>query len=375
MKFYNKSPMGESDPLSRTDDTVLYNTSIVVKVYDQDDSVAGNSWRFGDLSVPLWEHTFTSTTDVVYKPSTGDSKRYKAMVIAHQSERKRIDQYSWGSPEQQEPTTAFIEYLQDGGQAVAIEPYEYNRRNLTLTSSVDGAAPSLFAGGGVLYIINSSGNLARYEHDGSGHFLDYNGHVIGWGWSGMKTICAVRDGGLYTISSDGTLRYYHHDASGSWDDINGRKIGAGWGDFPWVGAGRFGQLYAINKSGDLLYYEHDGGFSWKIEAERIGQGWPTHGVFAGGTNCLYIIDSNGDLLYYYHNDSRSWVVQDMKIGNGWGSFTSVASSGNGEIYAVASNGDLLFYRHDVDEQFISGSGRAIGWGWHPDRHGILPSAR
>ena len=375
MKFYNHTPIGEQDPRLRSNDAIIYHTSITVKVYDQDDLIGGNDWRFGDLGVPRWEHAFTSKDSAVYKPAEGDSRRYKARVEAKWSERERTSETTWG-PEKRGESLAFVERLKDGGQAIAIEPYFGAPRDIVVSSSVDGPEPSLFAGGGVLYRVNGAGDLARYAHDQSGVFVNYDGAVIGWGWAGFKWICAVRDGGLYGVLADGTLRYYHHNGDGAWDDVNGRDIGSGWAGFAWVGAGRFGQLYAITSAGDLLLYEHDGGFAWTTAAHKLGSGWPKDKVFTGGTNCLYLIDSAGDLRYYYHDDARAWVHQDKKLDGGWGSFQAAASSGNGELYAILANGDLVFYRHDVDRNFISGSGRTIGWGWGSQGpHSLLPSAR
>ncbi|MCB9570182.1 MAG: hypothetical protein H6710_23730 [Myxococcales bacterium] len=372
MQFYNKVPMGELDARSRTDKEVLYFTSIKVRVYDQDDFFGGNDWRFGVTGIPRWEHTFTAKGDVTYKP--GGGKRYKARVTGSYVIRKRTSETTWG-PEEKGDTDEFIEHLEDDGQWIAIEPYPYNPHNIEVKAGLDGPAPSLFAGGGTLYLVNGDGNLVRYTHDAAGTFENYSGQVIGWGWGGLRSIHAVRDGGVYTIAADGTLRYYHHNGAGTWDDINGKVIGSGWAGFPWVGAGRFGQLYAITSDGKLLYYQHDGNLAWQLTGVEIGNGWPTTGVFAGGANCLYIVNGSGELLYYYHDDARIWKVTGLKIGVGWGGFSSLASSGNGEIYGVLPNGNLLFYRHDVNKKFIAGSSRVIGWGWGVGKHGLLASAR
>lgn len=375
MEFSNQVPMGELDPRIRTNDTVIYHTSIEVKVYDQEDKLAGWSWNDGEFSVPRWTHTFTGKGSAVYKPADGDSRRYKAKVIVNTVERDRTSETAWG-PETKSERWATIDYLKDGGQVIAIVPRDGAPRVVALRSSVSGPGPSLFAGGGTLYRVNGDGNLVRYHHDASGTFSDYNGQVIGWGWGGMRSIHAVRDGALYTISPDGTLRYYRHNDAGAWDDVNGRSIGSHWAGFSWVGAGRFGQLYAINSGGDLLYYQHDGNFNWTISGAKIGNAWPTTGVFVGGANCLYIITPSGELLYYYHDDARNWVHAGLSIGTGWGALSPIASSGNGEIYGVAPTGDLLFYRHDVAKKFIAGSGQAIGWGWSsPGPHGLLAAAR
>ena len=95
MKFYNHTPIGEQDPRLRSNDAIIYHTSITVKVYDQDDLIGGNDWRFGDLGVPRWEHAFTSKDSAVYKPAEGDSRRYKARVEAKWSERERTSETTW----------------------------------------------------------------------------------------------------------------------------------------------------------------------------------------------------------------------------------------------------------------------------------------
>ncbi|MBK8263492.1 MAG: hypothetical protein IPK80_19390 [Nannocystis sp.] len=374
MEISNQLPMGEQDPRLRSDEAIIYHTSVEIQIYDQADKLAGLTWLAGDLSVPRWKHTFSGTGSTVYKPAEGDTRRYKAKAIAHYIERERTSESTWG-PEQKGTSWATIDYLHDGGQAVAIIPRPGAPRDITLTASLEGPAPSLFAGGGTIYLVNTAGDLARYRHDATGTFANYSGQVIGWGWAGMRSLHAVREGGLYVVTSGGDLRYYHHDDAGTWDDVHGKTIGGGWG-FPWVGAGRFGQLYAITAAGDLLYYQHDGGFNWTIAGQKLGVGWPSTGVFAGGTNCLYLVDASGNLLHYYHDNARNWVHTALPIGTGWGGFASLASSGNGEIYALAPSGTLLFYRHDVNHKFIAGSGREIGWGWSKHGpHGLLPAAR
>lgn len=373
MKFINSTPVGRNNPRAEGNSASIYHTQIKIKVFDQDDFFGGGDWRFGDLGVPRWEHTFSDRGEAAYKPDSGDTHKYKAVVTADWKE-ETASGGSWkvtGSGSSRK----FIEHLKDGGQWIDIQPAFGQPREIALMSGVDQPPNPLFVGPAALYMIHANGDLRYYHHDAAGSF-DVISAFAGNGWDAPSWVLPVRDGGFYVVKADGDLYWYHHDANFKFDDDNGRKIGSGWGGFSWLGAGRFGQLYVIKPGGDLCLYQHDGAFNWTLQNAQIGNGWPTANVITGGTNCLYRINEVGDLLYYYHDDNRAWKHQSMKIGSQWQVFTSISSSGNGELYGVHQDGTLRFYRHDVDKNWVAGSGRTIGTGWNLfDRHGLLAPTR
>ncbi|MFN2506972.1 MAG: tachylectin-related carbohydrate-binding protein [Acidimicrobiales bacterium] len=90
---------------------------------------------------------------------------------------------------------------------------------------------------GVMYRIDSGGNLFWYRHDhpadGRGGFANSGkGQHIGTGWNGYTRVFSGGGGVIYAINSDGNMFWYRHlDPSGGargFASGKGQHIGTGW---------------------------------------------------------------------------------------------------------------------------------------------------
>ena len=250
-----------------------------------------------------------------------------------------------------------------------------------------GRARVFAAGDGVLYGINSNGDLLWYRHlnptNGGAEWASGVGAKIGSGWAMFTSVFGGDKGVLYGIKLGGDLLWYRHlnptSESAEWATGAGARIGSGWDSFTSVFAAGNGVIYGINPGGELLWYRHldptTGSAQWADGVgAKIGAGWESFTkVFSGGNGVIYAVSSNGDLLWYRHLDptggTGSWTNQTgVKIGSGWGAFSELVYGGDGVIYAINPNGDLMWYRH-LDPiggaaTWANDTGVRIGTGWN-----------
>lgn len=206
---------------------------------------------------------------------------------------------------------------------------------------------------------------------------------IGTGWGGLN-VFSGGSGVLYAIDSSGNLLWYKDQNYGggaqSWDPASGSVIGTGWGGFTSVFAGGQGDIYAIDSSGALHWYGYQGtsgSASWAPGSGAvIGSGWGGFtNVFSGGQGIIYAIDGSGNIYWYQYQSPTSstggWAGGGL-IGSGWGGFTQLGSTGGGIIYARDASGNLWWYR-DMDPLGGSsswangGNGINEGTGWGPSQ--------
>lgn len=141
-------------------------------------------------------------------------------------------------------------------------------------------------GGGVIYGIDSAGDLWWYEHlSGQGVQAWANGGVgrkVGHGWGHFINVFSGGSGVIYAIEANGNLRWYRHlsrDGEAVWENGGiGQQIGTGWNHFSHVFSGGDGVIYAVTGSGDLLWHEHlchEGVDEWANSGvgQVIGTGW------------------------------------------------------------------------------------------------------
>jgi len=233
-----------------------------------------------------------------------------------------------------------------------------------------------------MYHLDASSQLWRWSYaspiDGSS---DWTQQLIGFGWNGLNVVSGG-SGILYAIDSSGNLRWYkdNNDAGGvaSWDPASGSVIGTGWGGFSTVVSGGQGVIYAVDSSGNLRWYRYlgSGSRSWAANSGTvIGTGWNSPAkIVAGGSGVIYTVVSSGALLWYQHRDplggTASWASSGVakQIGSGWSAFTRIGSMGGGVIFARDTTGQVTWYRHTDPLGGSStwangGVGIAEGTGW------------
>lgn len=199
------------------------------------------------------------------------------------------------------------------------------------------------------------------------------------GASVASPLTASTQGIVYASTQQGDLIWNRHlgrlDGTFNWESNEGKKVGTGWTSKQ-IFAGGDGIIYVVQDNGDLLWYRHDGrtdgSFRWASnDGKKVGTGWNANHVFCGGEGILYAVMANGDLLWFRHDGrldgSFKWASNEgKKVGTGW-TAKHVFSGTNGVIYAVLDNGDLLWYRHDgrMDGTFrwASNEGKKVGAGW------------
>jgi hypothetical protein len=211
-----------------------------------------------------------------------------------------------------------------------------------------------------MYHVDGLSQLRRWSYgsplDGSSSWTE---QLLGSGW-GALNIVSGGSGVLYTIDSSGNLHWYlDADYTGgvaNWDPASGSVIGTGWGGFNAVFSGGQGVIYAIDSSGNLRWYRYtagNGSPEWAPNSGTvIGTGWDGAAkIMAGGSGVIYTVDSSGDLLWYRHQDpmggAATWANGGAarQIGSGWASFTRLGSMGGGVIFARDSTGQQIWYRH------------------------------
>jgi hypothetical protein len=235
------------------------------------------------------------------------------------------------------------------GQALALEPVFYGGNG---TTPVDSGLPRV----GVIYGVDSSGDLRWYRYDGNGEsnragnqrWHPNSGNPIGNGWQNFRHVFVTPKEGrfrsshltIYAVADNGDLLWYRYEGNGEsdrsgsrgWHPNSGNRIGNGWQDFLHI-FGSGGVIFAIKPNGDLMWYAYQGGGESNVAGNS---GWAANSGNA--------------------------------IGNGWQNFRAVFggatdAGGRGHvIYAVAQNGDLLWYRYNGNGE----SNRAGNSGWHPN---------
>lgn len=245
------------------------------------------------------------------------------------------------------------------------------------TATVTCASPSV-----PIYHVDALAQLRRWSYTNPLEITPgWAQQQIGEGWGGLN-VFSGGSGVLYAIDSSGNLNWYKDQNYGggvqSWDPASASTIGTGWGGFTSVFAGGQGDIYAIDSAGALHWYGYtgiNGVASWAPNSGAvIGTGWNGFTtVFAGGQGIIYAIDGSGNIRWYQYSDPTSsagtWSGGGT-IGSGWNAFTQFGSTGGGIIFARDASGNLWWYR-DMDPLGGSsswangGNGINEGTGWGP----------
>ncbi|OLE20748.1 MAG: hypothetical protein AUG49_23995 [Catenulispora sp. 13_1_20CM_3_70_7] len=238
-----------------------------------------------------------------------------------------------------------------------------------------------------LYQPDILGQLRRWSYasplDGTSGWTQ---QAIGIGWGGL-TVVSGGDGVLYTIDSLGNLHWYQDDnfagtGGASWSAGSGSLIGTGWGGLTTVVSGGQGVIYGIDPSGNLRWYRYlgtNGSASWAPgSGTTIGTGWSFAKVVAGGSGVIYAVKSSGALLWYRELNplagSASWAAAGTggQIGSGWSGFSRIGSMGGGVLFARDIGGTMWWYRHTdplggSSSWANQGAGTNEGSGWSGDQ--------
>jgi hypothetical protein len=202
-------------------------------------------------------------------------------------------------------------------------------------------------GDGYMYAIKKTGELMWYNHNGyhSGTFswAQNSGKTVGVGWNNdVQTVFAAGGGVIYIIKTNGDLLWYKHlgyrDGSFTWDPASGKKVGNGWTDFYSVFSGGNGVIYLIGNDGGLYWYKHagfaTGGPTWYGgRSNKVGVGWNSaKQVFSTGWGIIYFVTADGSLRYYNHqgfnNGTFTWGLgSGNKVGTGWTGAKAVGLGG------------------------------------------------
>jgi hypothetical protein len=207
-----------------------------------------------------------------------------------------------------------------------------------------GGLKTVAGGSGVVYAVDSAGDLRWYRDNGyagtGGAAWDpASGAVIGKGFGRYGTVVSGGQGVIYTIDSAGNLFWHRYLGSGGaadWDPASGTRIGTGWAGLT-VAAGGNGELFAVDGSGTLRWYRQidpllpSGTWAEGGVGSVVGSGWSGFsqlGSMGGGV--LFARDRTGGLHWYRDLDptggSPSWANQGSGTpeGTGWNDGTVLA---------------------------------------------------
>ena len=261
------------------------------------------------------------------------------------------------------------------------------------------AAGSCSQKGSTVYVPPRPVDLFWYRHTGYRNGANTwenggQGSQIGASWAGFRKVFGGQDGVIYAIDTDGNLLWYKHtgyrNGANTWESANGRQVGTGWGDFTHVFGGRDGIIYAIDTNGNLLWYKHtgyqNGANSWQSDhGIQVGTSWRGFlQVLGGPSGIIYAVTTDGTLYWYkhtgYRNGANTWAnAHGTLVGVGWNGvgfrfpsflFDKVVAGDDGVIYRVESTGAsrLFWYKHTGYQNGTNtwendGQGKEVGTGW------------
>lgn len=197
-----------------------------------------------------------------------------------------------------------------------------------------GGFKTVFSTSGAIYGILPDGRLLWYRHDGYTTCADDNTagawvgpQVVGWGWQNFKSVFGMTSslapgGVIFAIDTSGNLLLYRHNgyATGTVDWDGPVTVGWGWGNFKTVFAGRDGVIFAIDSAGNMWWYRLTnwatvGNFictgPYPLSCGRqgpiwegprlIGASWQAlTQVFGGQDGIIYAVDTSGNVLWYQY---------------------------------------------------------------------------
>ena len=154
-----------------------------------------------------------------------------------------------------------------------------------------GQYTRVFSGGnGIIYGITPDGRLIWHRHYGvaTGQPVESAGSwagpkEVGVGWDGLLKVFSGGDGIIYGVNTNGDLLWYNHlghsdglglNDAGSW--LGAKPVGVGWGSFTTLFSSGNGVIYGIQPDGVLRWYRHLG--------YQTGAGLETAGSWEGGVD-------------------------------------------------------------------------------------------
>ena len=226
----------------------------------------------------------------------------------------------------------------------------------TLVGTGFNGFSQLFSGSGALYGLSPDGTLRWYRHDAfatcGGRASDWTapgGKVVRTGWNditnafGMPGTTPGTGGVIYTIDTAGNLRWYRHngyatgageEAASAWS--GGTIVGTGWNSFTKVFPGENGEIYTVTTKGELLEYFHlgwqDGSTQWAGPRRVRASGWAGYSQIASGIDgVIYAVTPAGELIWFKHTGhprstktlrgARSAMEGPYTVNTGWQTFT------------------------------------------------------
>lgn len=224
---------------------------------------------------------------------------------------------------------------------------------------------------GVIYGIHPNGDLIWYRHNDwrngmAGWANNSNGIKIGSGWQYFKFVFATNGGVIYAVQSNGDLIWYKHNGwetgAATWaNGGSGVKIGSGWQHFTTVFASSNGVIYGIQPGGDLLWYKHrgwqNGSSTWENNgnSRRVGSSWQGfRSVFATNSGIIYGVQNNGDLMWYWHNGWETGVGTwsnagvGIRVGGDWQKFKSVFATKTTPISGYYGDESVIYGIHPAN---------------------------
>lgn len=248
------------------------------------------------------------------------------------------------------------------GAALAVAAIAATSTSTNAQASATGPTETCTTPAVSMYQVDSTAQLVRWGFSAplTGK-PGWAGEIIGARWSGLDVVSGG-DGVIYTIDSSGNLRWYSDgDYAGGapdWASNSGALIGTGWNVFRTVISGGDGVFYGVDAAGNLHWYRNlstNGAVSWAPNSGKIiGTGWNGPVLLAaGGDGVIFAVAPSGTLTWYRHLDpmggSVSWANggNGAAIGSGWAAFTRLASMGGGVLLARDQQGILWWYR-DTD---------------------------
>jgi hypothetical protein len=227
-----------------------------------------------------------------------------------------------------------------------------------------------------MFGVDGSGNLRYYKYTGDGSsnmtWTGTSNNVVSNapGWGKFTHVFSGGGGVIYAIDTAGNLWYYNYtgdgSSTGSWSATSNSIISnsPGWGKFTQVFSTGNGRIFGVDGSGNLWYYQYTGDGSstgtWSATSNSIVSNSPGWGKFthiAGDptTGAIYGTDSAGNLWYYNYtgdgSSNMSWSSTSNNIisnSPGWGKFNQLFSTGNGELEGVDSSGNLWYLQYTGD---------------------------